>query len=57
MNTCFRWGSEKESDSQKDLDVGGRIILRSILEKENGVAWTGLNWLRMVTSGGLFSTI
>jgi hypothetical protein len=30
-----------------------RIILRWILEREDGVVWTGLIWLRIGTSGGL----
>jgi hypothetical protein len=29
----FWWESHKEIGHQKDLDVGGRIILRWILEK------------------------
>jgi hypothetical protein len=37
----------------EDLDVGGRIILRWILERKDGVVWTGLIWLRIGTSGGL----
>jgi hypothetical protein len=28
-------------------DVGGRIILKSILEKYGRVAWTGFIWLRI----------
>jgi hypothetical protein len=35
------------------LNVGGRMILRWILEKQDGVVWTGLMWLRIGTSGGL----
>jgi hypothetical protein len=35
-------------ESQKeDLDVGGRILLKWILEKWNGLVWTGLIWLRI----------
>jgi hypothetical protein len=34
-------------------DVGGRIILEWILERKDGVVWTGLIWLRIGTSGGL----
>jgi hypothetical protein len=35
------------------IDVGGRIILKRILKREFGVVWTGLNWLRIGTSGRL----
>jgi hypothetical protein len=31
----------------------GRIILRWILDKLDGVVWTGFIWLRIMTSGGL----
>jgi hypothetical protein len=29
------------------LDVGGWITLRWILERQDGVMWTGLVWLRI----------
>jgi hypothetical protein len=34
-------------------DVGGRIIFEWILERQDGVVWSGLIWLRIGTSGGL----
>jgi hypothetical protein len=34
-------------------DVGGWIILKWILERYDGVVWTGLIWFRIETSGGL----
>jgi hypothetical protein len=37
----------------KDLHVDGRIILRCILQKQDGMVWTGLIWLRAGTSGML----
>jgi hypothetical protein len=40
-------------DQQKDLDVGGIIILKWILAKQGGVIWTRSLWLRIWTSGGL----
>jgi hypothetical protein len=47
----FWWKSQKERDHHEDLDVGGRI-LEWILERQDGVVWTGLIWLRIGTSGG-----
>jgi hypothetical protein len=35
------------------LDVGKKIILRWILERWNGVGWSGLIWLRIGTGGRL----
>jgi hypothetical protein len=37
----------------EDPDVGGWIILGCILERWNGVMWTGLVWLRIGTGGEL----
>jgi hypothetical protein len=42
-----------ERNHYKNLDVGGRIILRWILEKEDGVVWTGFIWHKIGTSAGL----
>jgi hypothetical protein len=33
--------------------VDGRIILKWILNRQDGRAWTGLIWFRIGTSGGL----
>jgi hypothetical protein len=33
--------------------VGGRIILKCIIEKYDGMAWTGFIWFRIWTSGEL----
>jgi hypothetical protein len=38
---------------REDQDVGGWIILRCILERWDGVMWTGLVWLRIGTGGEL----
>jgi hypothetical protein len=43
--TCSMYG--------KDLDVGGKIILKRIFERYNGEVWIGLIWLKIDTSGGL----
>jgi hypothetical protein len=37
----------------EDQEVCGRIILKWIVEKYNGVVWTGLTWLRIVKSSRL----
>jgi hypothetical protein len=34
MHIGYWWESQKESDQQEDVYVGGRIILKWILEKE-----------------------
>jgi hypothetical protein len=48
MHIGFWWESQKE----RDLDAHGRIILKWILERLDGVVWTVLIWLRLETSGG-----
>jgi hypothetical protein len=52
MHIGFWWESQKERDHYEDLDVGARIILEWILERYDGVVWTGLIWFRIGTSGG-----
>jgi hypothetical protein len=42
---------QKVRDHWEDLDVGGWTIW--ILEREDGMVWIGLIWLRIRTSGGL----
>jgi len=44
-------GNLRERDHWRDPDVGGRIILRWIFEKWEGVE-TGWSWLRIGTDGG-----
>jgi hypothetical protein len=52
MNKYGFWReSQKERNHLEDIDVGGRIIFKWILEKQDGLAWTGLIWLMIVTSG------
>jgi len=43
----------KGRDHLEDAGVDGRIILRWIFRKWEGVARTGLIWLRIWTGGGL----
>jgi hypothetical protein len=42
-----------EIEHYKDIGVGGKIILKWILEKYIGVLGTGFIWLRIGTNGGL----
>jgi hypothetical protein len=46
------WESQKETDHWEDQDVGVWIILKWILEKQDGIVGTGSNWLRIGPSGG-----
>jgi hypothetical protein len=46
-------GKETPRKTKEDQDVGGWIILGWILEKRDGVKWTGLVWLRIGTGGEL----
>jgi hypothetical protein len=46
--TGFWWGNLRE----RDPDVDGRIILRCIFRKWEGVVETGWSWLRIGTGGG-----
>jgi hypothetical protein len=47
----YWWESQRERDHWEDQDVGKWIILRLILERWDGVMWTGLVWLRIGTGG------
>ena len=46
------WGSLRERGHWEDQDVDGRIILKWIFRKLEGVAGTGWSWLRIGTGGG-----
>jgi hypothetical protein len=50
--TGFWWGNLRERDHWGDPDVYGRIILRLIIRKWEGVVGTGWSWLRIGTGGG-----
>ena len=41
----------RERDHLGNQGIDGRIILRCILRKWEGGAWTGLIWLRIGTGG------
>jgi hypothetical protein len=46
------WVSQRERDQWGDPDVDGRIILRGIFRKLEGVVGTGWSWLGIGTGGG-----
>jgi hypothetical protein len=46
-------GSQKKRNHYEVQDIGGRTILKWILEKWNWVVRNGLIWLKKGTSGGL----
>ena len=52
MCTGFWWGNLRERDYWGVPGVDGRIILRWIFRKCEGVVGTGWSWLRIGTGGG-----
>ena len=49
VHTVFWRGYLRERGHLEDTDVDGRIILKRILKKCDGGAWTGLIWFRTRT--------
>jgi len=49
--TGFWWEDLRERDHWGDPDADGRIILRGIFKKWEGVVGTGWSWLRIGTGG------
>jgi hypothetical protein len=37
-------GTPEKKRQQEDLDIDGSMILRRVLEKQDGVIWTGFDW-------------
>jgi hypothetical protein len=50
MHLGYWWDSQKKRDHSKDQDVGEWILLLWILERQDGVLWTGMISLRIGTS-------
>jgi len=50
--TGFWWGNLRERDNWGDPDPDGRILLRWIFRKWEGVVRTGWSWFRIGTGGG-----
>jgi hypothetical protein len=48
-------GNPKETDRLEHIRVDEKIILKWILKDQVGKAWTGLIWLRIRKSNGLYS--
>jgi hypothetical protein len=46
-------GNLGEGDHLEGPGIDGRIILKLIFGRLDGVAWTGSIWLRIGTGGGL----
>jgi hypothetical protein len=47
MHSGFWWENMDEGDHLEDLDIDGKVILKTILKKECGRTWTGLIYLWM----------
>jgi hypothetical protein len=56
LHTRFWWESRKKRDHYEELDVHGKRVLKLMLNKYDGMVWTGLIWLKIGISGGLLLT-
>jgi hypothetical protein len=52
MHVDYWWESQKKRERWDNLNISGRILLKWILEWSNGIIWTGLIWLRIVSVVG-----
>jgi hypothetical protein len=53
MHIEYWWESQKERDHCEDHGVYAWTILNWILERYDGMVWSGLIWLRIGTNGRL----
>lgn len=56
MHADFLLGNMNETCLLKDVGVNGRILLKWVLWKQDGRAWTGFIWIRIGISDGLLQT-
>lgn len=54
--TFIKFWSENTNgkDHLRDLEIGGRLILKRILKKKGGRVWPRFVWLNIESSYGLF---
>jgi hypothetical protein len=53
MHIMFSGKVRRQDTARENLDICGRITFNWILEKQDGMVWTGFVWLRIGTSGVL----
>jgi len=51
--TTFLWGNLKQKDHFEDLEMNGKLKLKSVLKKYDRRKCIGLSWLRISTIGRL----
>ena len=52
-HTGFWGGNLKETNRLEDKDTDGKIILKWIFKKQDGMTYAGIIWLRIGTGGEL----
>jgi hypothetical protein len=53
MHIGYWWESQREIDHWEHQVIGWWTILKWILERQDGMGWIGLIWLRIGTIGEL----
>ena len=51
INTEFWWTNLNKNGHLEDLGIDGRMILKQILHKQDGIEWTGFIWLWIDITG------
>jgi hypothetical protein len=52
INAYKNFGEDRKETYLLGVHVDGRILLKCVLKKYGVRVWTGLNWLRIRSSGG-----